>query len=319
MKQLTGFQHGVNLGGWMSQCDYSAERLDRFITEEDFRTIAGWGLDHVRLPFDFNVVETADGSAYLEEGFARIGRAVRLALDNGLNIVLDLHKTAGFSFDVDEKEVGFFEQASCQERFYRLWEEMARRFGGDPERVAFELLNEVTDKEYGPVWNRIAAECIRRIRKIAPRTILLVGGYWNNHATAVRDLDPPADDRVVYNFHCYDPLHFTHQGAGWVYRDDFDRDHRETFEESGVTEAFFEDIMREAVEAAEKNGTVLYCGEYGVIDTVPAEDTLKWYRTIARVFDRHGIGRAAWTYRSMDFELCGDRIAPVIGELTKVM
>ena len=87
MKQLTGFQHGVNLGGWLSQCDYSAERLDRFITEEDFRTIAGWGLDHVRLPFDFNVVETADGSAYLEEGFARIGRAVRLALDNGAPVV----------------------------------------------------------------------------------------------------------------------------------------------------------------------------------------------------------------------------------------
>ncbi len=30
-----GFYRGVNLGGWFSQCDYSRERLDHFITEKD--------------------------------------------------------------------------------------------------------------------------------------------------------------------------------------------------------------------------------------------------------------------------------------------
>ena len=50
MKKLNGFNKGVNLGGWFSQCDYSKDRLDNFIKEEDFKTIAGWGLDHVRLP-----------------------------------------------------------------------------------------------------------------------------------------------------------------------------------------------------------------------------------------------------------------------------
>ncbi len=28
-----GFYRGVGLGGWFSQCDYSDERLDHFITE----------------------------------------------------------------------------------------------------------------------------------------------------------------------------------------------------------------------------------------------------------------------------------------------
>ena len=35
-----GFYRGVNLGGWMSQCDYSDERLDSFITEDDFAMCA---------------------------------------------------------------------------------------------------------------------------------------------------------------------------------------------------------------------------------------------------------------------------------------
>ena len=34
-----GFYRGVNLGGWMSQCDYSEERLGGFITEAEKKTV----------------------------------------------------------------------------------------------------------------------------------------------------------------------------------------------------------------------------------------------------------------------------------------
>ena len=52
-----GFYRGVDLGGWLSQCDYSEERLDHFIEKKDFETISSWGLDHVRIPVDYNVLE----------------------------------------------------------------------------------------------------------------------------------------------------------------------------------------------------------------------------------------------------------------------
>ena len=29
-------------------------------------------------------------------------------------------------------------------------------------------------------------------------------------------LDAPADSRIVYSFHCYDPIIFTHQTAQWI-------------------------------------------------------------------------------------------------------
>ncbi|MDO5435453.1 MAG: cellulase family glycosylhydrolase, partial [Clostridia bacterium] len=278
MKEFKGFRRGVNLGGWMSQCDYSKDRLDNFITEPDFAKIASWGLDHVRLPFDYNIVETENGDAYIEDGFRRIGEAIRLSRKYGLNIILDLHKTCGFSFDKGETQFGLFDDPALQERFCRLWEQMARRFGNDPEHVAFELLNEVTEQEYSKKWNELAKKCIGRIRAFAPDTVILVGSYWNNHATAVKDMDPPYDDKIVYNFHSYDPLPFTHQGAHWV--DSLDINARVPFEESGATEAFFEDLFAEAVKIAEERGTVLYCGEYGVIDVAEPGDVLKWYGTI---------------------------------------
>ena len=310
-----GFYRGVDLGGWFSQCDYSEDRMDHFITEKDFEVIAGWGLDHVRIPVDYNVMEAEDG-AWKDDGFRRIGKALECARRNGLKVVLDLHKTAGFSFDDQEKEDGFFVREACQERFFRLWEKMAENYT-DAADVAFELLNEVTDASYITAWNRIAGECIRRIRRTAPYSLILVGSYHNNAPDAVKDLDAPADSRVIYNFHCYDPLPFTHQGAHWVPW--LDRDTRIPFEEAGIDEGFFERAFASAIEAAEKHGTALYCGEYGVIENATPEDTVKWYRAIHETFERHEIARSAWSYRQMNFGLSDERLDGVREQLIRLL
>ena len=316
MKDL-GICRGVNLGGWFSQCDYSRERLDHFIGEKDIDVIAGWGLDHVRIPMDYNVLEEADGTLS-REGFDRIDRAVGWCLARGLKVVLDLHKTAGYSFDAAYNEAGFFRSGAYQERFYRLWEGLAERFN-DPDRIVFELLNEVTDPSVIGEWNRIIAESVARIRRIAPRSLILAGSYWNNSPDAVKDLDPPADDRVIYNFHCYDPLAFTHQGATWIPDPAFDISRRVSFEEAGITPAYFEERFASAIRTAEERGTSLYCGEYGVIDKATPEDTVRWYRTINEVFEKHQIARSAWSYRQMDFGLSDARLDGVREELIRYL
>ena len=292
------FHKGVNLGGWMSQCDYTQNTLDTWITEPDFEQIAAWGFDHVRIPVDYNIFQAADGS-FLPQGFDCLDRAVSLCRKYQLNLILDLHKTAGFSFDEGETEEGFFDSAAYQELFYQLWEEFARRYGNDPAHIAFELLNEVTDQSYIKTWNRIADTCIRRIRKIAPETVLLVGSFNNNGAREVPYLDAPYDSNIVYNFHCYEPLLFTHQGATWTVR--IDPAARMTFEESEASEEYFEELFAAAIKKVEENNTVLYCGEYGMIDVASAPESLKWFRAIHAVFEKHGIGRSVWTYKGLDF------------------
>ena len=316
LKEL-GFTRGVNLGGWMSQCDYSEERLNGFIREEDFARIAEWGLDHVRLPVDYNVLEEPAGDAWRADGFDRINRAAEWCRKNGLNLVIDLHKTAGFSFDADEQETGFFSSERYQERFYRLWEQIASRCAGSPDHIAFELLNEVTDPAFMDTWNRVADTCIRRIRAIAPKHLILVGGYHNNSAHAVPALNPPADDRVIYNFHCYEPLRFTHQGAPWV--PEMDTAFRLSFDEAAIPEDYFDKLFAPALEAARKNGAELYCGEYGVIDRAAPEDTVKWFRMIHDTFERYGISRCAWSYREMDFGLSDPRMDGVRAELLPLL
>ena len=294
------FRKGINLGGWMSQCDYSQHTLDTWITEPDFAQIAAWGFDHVRIPVDYNLFQAPDGS-FLETGFMCLDRAAMYCAKYRLNLILDLHKTAGFSFDEGVDEEGFFDNAAYQEQFYRLWEEFARRYGMVPDHIAFELLNEVTDQSYIEAWNRIADTCIRRIRSIAPDTYILVGSFNNNGAKEVPYLDPPFDDKIIYNFHCYEPLLFTHQGATWTVR--IDPEARMSFAESGTSPEYFEALFSDALKKAAENNTVLYCGEYGMIDIAPAADSLKWFQAINSVFEKYGIGRSVWTYKGLDFGL----------------
>ena len=317
MLKEMGFYKGINLGGWFSQCDYSEDRLNNFINEEDIAKIASWGADHVRIPVDYNVLEE-DMGVYKADGFARIDRAIEWCRKHNLNVVFDLHKTAGYSFDTGEKESGFFENEKLQERFCLLWEEIARHYGNDPEHIAFELLNELTLPDYIDAWNRVSGECIRRIRAIAPDTIILVGSYYFNSAAAVKDLAAPYDAKVLYNFHCYEPLKYTHQGAAWLAHM-LNVEERIPFEESGVDEACFEELFKSAIEAAKKNNTELYCGEYGVIDVVSPEDTVKWYQTIHAVLEAHGIARAAWSYKEMDFGLSDARMDGVRDEILRYL
>ena len=82
---------------------------------------------------------------------------------------------------------------------------------------------------------------------------------------------------------------------------------------------YFETIFAEAVKIAEDRNVLLYCGEYGAIEKATPEDTLEWYRLISTVFNNHGIGRAAWTYKQMDFGLNDNRLDNIRGDLIKYL
>ncbi|MBQ8967587.1 cellulase family glycosylhydrolase [Ruminococcus sp.] len=341
MKIFEGFQKGVDLGGWLSQGSYDREHLDSFITEKDFETIAGWGCDHVRLPIDYNIFETEEGEP-IGTGFELVDKALAWGEKYKLNVLLDVHKVYGYSFYSGDGENGFFDSETLQERFYKLWERLAERYGKYPERVAFELLNEVNDKEFCEAWNRISHHAIEVVRKYAPKTKIVLGSYWNNSVDALHDLEMPYDENIVYNFHCYDPFMFTHQGATWVdempvelrldYPGDIN-DYRRTAKETGLTRiqdyldvpdsgfdaSYFEKRFVGAVKLAEERGTALYCGEYGAIDRAAPEQILAWYKDINSAFVKFGIGRAAWNYKEKDFGLSDERMKPVIEELVKYL
>lgn len=340
MKKFEGFMCGVNLGGWLSQCVATTkEHYDNFITEKDIEIIASMGMDHVRLPIDYDFIENEDGTPK-EEGYVYVENCISWCKKHGIHLLLDLHKTFGYTFDPldhGDKEI-FFKDEALQERFYALWREISKRFGNDYETVAFDLLNEVVSASVVDEWNAILKKAVEEIRKIAPEVYIVFGGVCYNNVSSVPLLPAPFADKLVYNFHCYDPFVFTHQKAYWVDNmpSDFEMSYPDSMEnycekskmfgiestkaiyDSGVTEmgpAFFESIFAPAIETAEKYDVALYCGEYGVIDQAPLPDSLRWLNDINLSFDRHGIGRALWNYKNKDFGIVDPHYAPIIDDL----
>ncbi len=321
---LVGYQTGVNLGGWVSQFkEATAEHFNTFITEKDIEQIASWGMDHVRLPIDYTVIEEENNPFhYLEEGFGYIDRCIRWCEANQLNIILDLHRTPGYAFHT-LKENRLFEEEALQERFLDIWRTFARRYKDYGRNVMFELLNEIVEPN-SERWNKLSQRAIAAIREIDSERVIIMGGNNYNSVTTLKELDHIEDDNLVYTFHFYEPHIFTHQKASWEPpmrelrfevsypsgTEDYNRYLKQSevfrrnysFEER-IGKDYIRKLLQPALEFIRERNVPLYCGEYGVIDLAPIESNIRWHEDVCDILLEYGIGRAVWNYKLMSFPM----------------
>ena len=317
MPRLDGYMAGANLGHWISQYgDRDHRHHDTYITAPDFARMASWGLDHVRVPVDYFLFE--DDSApgvYREDGLKYIDFALEQCRKNGLNMVLDLHHAPGYFFGDGEKN-NLLTDPATQERYLAIWRFFARRYAGEGENLSFELLNELVWENSDP-WNALWPRAVAAIRAVSPGRRVIVGGNMWNAVSELKNLTITDDERVIYTFHDYMPMLFTHQGAPWIegLRDvatpvpyPFSTsDYAAYFDAYGygdglapgmtVDSAYVRRRLQPAFEFIRAHGRPLYCGEYGVYERANIPDTVRWLNDMADALLEYGIGRAVWSYR----------------------
>ncbi len=341
MKRMQGYMAGVNLGGWLSQYrEYSYEHFDTFITEQDIKRISSWGMDHVRLPVDYPLLEDDDAPFnYKEEGFKYVDKCVQWCKNHGLNVILDLHRAPGFSFSTPDKN-RLFDDPLLQERFVKLWQYFAKRYVNERDNVAFELLNEVVEPD-SKRWNVLSHRAMRAIREIDLDRIIIIGGNRYNSVFTLKELEIIDDPNVVYTFHYYEPMLFTHQKASWV---DVCAEFNQGQEypgrfvglkeflrkrpeykgwESQVDVVNDRGLMEKNLKVAEdfmrSTGKELYCGEYGVISDAPLQSRINWHRDFVDLARELNIGRACWSYKEMNFGLVDADGCVISDELIEVV
>lgn len=342
LEQEAGMElrRGINIGGYLSQSNHEKEHYERFFGEEDIRRIRDYGFDHIRLPFDYSVVQDEKGVA-IPEGIELLRKNVRLGQKYGLAVILDLHKASGYDFNFagDASKNNLFTSEALVQKFLDLWMMIALEFGNEAN-VIFELLNEVVETENAKAWNDLIKRAISVIRDIAPNRPIIYGGIKWNSADTLKLLDPPSTNDIIYTFHFYEPLLFTHQKAPWVENISMDDvpypDTMENFKaQSEVLEIkgdavmksksktmgpeFIREMISEAVAAAAGAGVPLYCGEFGVIDQAPVKYTLRWFEDVLSVFSEYDIAHAMWTYKEKDFGLTGKHYDPIREQLISIL
>jgi aryl-phospho-beta-D-glucosidase BglC (GH1 family) len=299
-------------------------------------------MDHVRLPVDFPVLEEEDQPGrYKDSGFDYIEACLDWCQANDLRVVLDLHKAPGFAFDRLDKAT-LFDSSALQERFIRLWEEIARRVAGRSEDfLALELLNEIVLPDSRP-WNALARKVVEQIRAISPERLIVIGGNQYNAVDELQNIDVPEDPNLLYTFHFYLPLTVTHQKAPWIpaivaydrqidypgqaadglqdivrrYPKDTHRLDREV--DLVFDKEYLRAALQPAVDFSERNGQPVYCGEFGVYEGAPMSTRLNWTRDFIELLNQYNIGRAIWTYKGLDFGLVDKNGKVVNQELVEV-
>jgi endoglucanase len=166
------------------------------------------GIKHIRLPIDPDWVLSWPTGGSVGDKLRRLDDAVCAALSVGLAVILDNHGGS-----LKPKDTSNEIQLS---RLGAAWDRLAARYAVfTPELMFFEALNEPAFTE-GKRWERWQRELLTHIRAVAPNHTVLLTASPDSTAAGLARLDPVEDKNVVYVFHFYSPMLFTHQGAEWA-------------------------------------------------------------------------------------------------------
>jgi endoglucanase len=320
--RLAHIRHGINLSGWFAQvygpAGYSKEHLQNGETSADMALIKSAGFDHVRLSINPQPIMDAarhhDGGA---EYFSYLDAAVKMILDAGLSVEIDMHPDSDFKARLGKED-------EFVERFADFWTVVAQRYASsswDPDRVFFEILNEPEMRD--PYrWYGVEAKLAAAIRRAAPKnTIIATGARWDDDDDMVF-LEPLADTNVIYVFHFYEPHIFTHQGATWgayywhwlkglhypsspenatqvanLLPEARDRYQVIRYGQDHWDAARIEAEINQAADWGKQHGVPLICNEFGVFrDFSEPQDRNAWIKDVRIALERHNIGWAMWDY-----------------------
>ena len=199
------FQHGANLGNYLEAPPKQSWGVT--VSAEEFAAMKREGFDHVRVPVGWHhYAGSAPDFALAPEIFAKADFVVTNALNNKLAVMINIHHFG----ELDKDPVG------ATAEFLAIWRQVAAHYKNFPGTLAFELDNEPHDQATTALMNPIYARAIAEIRQNNPgRTIFVEPGSWGDIAE-LKNLVLPPDDNVIVSVHCYEPFHFTHQGATWT-------------------------------------------------------------------------------------------------------
>ena len=167
------------------------------------------GMTHVRLPVrGENLMTRFAGAATIRATLDDFDRALDLLLGLDFAVSADMHPGGDF---------GRLHRADPEAALSALtegWRNLAKpiaRFSSS--RIFAELLNEPNTDD--AIWRAQAERLSMDLRSQLPSTTFVVGPAPYQRVEALANWRPLDDKNIVYAFHFYDPMAFTHQGLTW--------------------------------------------------------------------------------------------------------
>ncbi len=255
---------------------------DSFITEDDFKQVARWGMNCIRLPFHYKIAADPKTIRYLDQ-------AIAWAKRYNLYIILDLHAAYGaqnhdWHSDSNGKAELWTKKINRQ-KTYDLWSMLADRYKNEPTIAGYDLLNEAVLGNV-KLLNEFYREVIKAIRSVDKNHILFVEA--NRWAQDVEALDDFSDDNLVYSIHFYEPLEYTFNFVPFL-----------KYPLSGWDKK----VMRRRLEGYYQFSKIkqrpIHVGEFGVHYREGLYNECEYLKDELKCFNDFGFHWNYWTYKAV--------------------
>lgn len=190
--------------------------------EEDFRILGQeWNANVIRWQMTRNWGQSGterdlvEYDKWFNAELEDLDKVLDAARRYGLKVVVDMHSPPGGRYA--NKDLAIFNEKLYQDHWLALWEQMARRYKGNPAVWGYDLINEpvqnlpsrdgVADYFEGQVR---VAKAIRAIDPVMP--IFIESAQWDS-SQGYKEMQPVNLPNMIYQVHMYDPGEFTHQGV----------------------------------------------------------------------------------------------------------
>lgn len=191
------------------------DHFDNFITEDDFREIKSYGLNHVRISFPYWGLRTYPGDPYLKlNQYDKLKEAAGWAKKHDIAMIIEVHTVPGGANGYDHggrlNQTDWLGNDTNESRTIDLLRELSKEFSKDEYSTVtgISLVNEPNgdrDKIYD--FYKRAYDAVRNPADGVTSPLMVVIGdafqnpatsdYWNNK------MNPPRFQNVMMDTHVY--------------------------------------------------------------------------------------------------------------------
>lgn len=294
-QRCSAFERGMNISNWLEapwQTDWPTETG---YTKADLQLMKDAGIKSLRLPINFAEISDSVYPYDVDTAhvlFQRIDSVIKWADELSMNLIIDNHH--GWELTNENWR-------SYKDRFAKLWGTVAKKYQYlDPEHYFFELLNEppIAFNDLDSL-NLLFITAIDSIRKYTTAHSIIVSPNLGSWGMAFDLYRPLEDTNLIYTWHCYDPIDFTHQGFSWG-----------TPYPAGTpfpyVSSFYEQFLytglQRVIHWKDSFDMPLFLGEFGVSEHADADSRCRWVELVTHTTDSMDIPWFYWDWR-WDFSM----------------
>lgn len=277
------FSTGVSINNLFSDLE------DARLARRTFCSLNNNGFDLVRFPINFDEIFPKDLDTFKDEDsqLVRLDSLISNAISCNVKILLDFHKYQGLKKSPDQH----------LERFIKIWLKLAERYKEIPSsQLAFEIFNEPNLALDTEKWNEVLNKTLPSIAEIDADRTFFIGSSEQNIIETLPILELPSiPNPIIYVFHYYTPMEFTHQQADWS-ESYSDYESRAWPLENDIEKLAFD--FKNVNEFAQSNSVEVILGEFGVYGKAEENSRYRWLEQIIKQTEKYNIPWIHWDLSS---------------------